>query len=245
MTSTETGCQQATVEERLLGVGVSTIVLLLERLGFRGCFMTGVAAATPSARLAGRARTLRCLPARPDVVEWQRQKGLPSPHKQAFDGLAPGEVLVIDARGNREAAVMGDLFVERIKAAGGVGVVTDGCVRDVAEVAKVGIPVYAGGVHAATLGNRHVSMDVDLPVACGGVLVMPGDYVVGDSEGVVVVPAQLVEKVLDGVRPQEELDAFIREKLQEGLPLSRAYPPDEGLQPEYRSWLEKRHREGV
>ncbi len=243
MTNSDTSQPEATIGERLSGASTGTIVLLLERLGFRGCYMTGVGPVTPSTCFAGPARTVRCLPTRPDVVEQQRQSGSPSMHKQAIDGISQGDVLVIDTRGTRDAAVMGDLFAERMKVAGAVGVVADGCIRDAAEISKVGIPVYASGLHNATLGNRLVTMDIGMPIACGGVLVMPGDYLVGDSMGVVVIPKQLVGKVLDAMPAQEELDTFIREKIQEGLTLARAYPPDEVLQMEYRAWVERRRAE--
>ncbi len=232
----------AAVGERLSTASVGTIQLALERLGYRGCFMAGVVPMTPSRRFVGRARTLRCLPTRPDIAEARRRDKLPNPHRVAIDEISPGEVLVIDARSSREAAVIGDLLALRVKVAGGVAVVTDGCIRDVADVAEVGLPVYAAGANATTFSSRHLGMDVGLPIACGGVLVMPGDWLVGDAEGVVVIPAHLAEKVADLVREQEELDAFIKEKLLEGVPTSRAYSPDALLEPEFQQWLETRRK---
>src|SRR5829696_9172916 len=112
----------------LADISVGTLVLQLERLGFPNTFITGVVPLTPARRFIGRARTLRCVPMRPDVLAQRRQDRNADPHRVAIEGIGPGEVLVVDARGDRQAAVMGDLLAARIKGAGGVAVVTDGCV---------------------------------------------------------------------------------------------------------------------
>jgi regulator of RNase E activity RraA len=200
----------------------------------RGCFMSGqIRPVTPTTRFAGRARTLRALPTRPDIVEAQRAGRLPNAHRQSLDEPQPGDVLVIDARGITDAAVMGDVLCTRFKTAGGVAVVTDGCVRDLPGLVRLEFPIFAAGVHAATFGNRHVGMDVGLPVACGGVLVMPGDLIVGDEEGVVVVPAHLEQQVADLARTQDDMDNFSIEKITSGVPLKRAYPLDSELRAEF------------
>jgi regulator of RNase E activity RraA len=129
---------------------------------------------------------------------------------------------------------MGDMFAARIKAAGGVAAVTDGCIRDAPAVAEVGLSVYAAGVNATLFSNRHVGMAIDEPVACGGVLVMPGDVLVGDAEGVVVIPAHLADSIAAAASEMEDLDAFILEKIRQGVALSRAFPPDEEMRAEYQ-----------
>jgi regulator of RNase E activity RraA len=234
MTLEKPPSDSAAVNDRLSKVSVGSLVMTLDRAGFHGCFMKGVAPVTPQRRFVGRARTLRCLPVRPDIVERQKRAGSPTPHRMAVDGISPGEVLVIDARGERDAAVMGDMFAARIKAAGGVAAVTDGCIRDAPAVAEVGLPVYAAGVNATLFSNRHVGMAIDEPVACGGVLVMPGDVLVGDTEGVVVIPAHLADSIAAATSETEDLDAFILEKIRQGVPLSRAFPPDEEMRAEYQ-----------
>jgi regulator of RNase E activity RraA len=140
---------------------------------------------------------------------------------------------VIDARGLTDAAVMGDVLCSRFKAAGGIAVVTDGCVRDLPGLEKLGFPIFAAGVHAATFGNRHIGIEINVPIACGGVVVMPGDLLVGDEEGVVVVPAHLEQQVADLARAQDDLDNFSIEKINQGVPLARAYPLDAELKAEY------------
>jgi regulator of RNase E activity RraA len=218
----------------LEGCSTGSLVYCLEvHLGLTGCFMTGVAPVTPKHGFVGRARTLRCLPRRGDVADAIRADPSRNGHRQALDSVQPGEVLVVDARGVRDAAVMGDILAARIQAAGGVGAVTDGCVRDLPGLVKLDFPIYAAGVHATTFGTRHIGIDVNQPIACGGVLVMPGDVLVGDEEGVVVVPAQLEDKVADLVREQDELDAFVLPRVQAGARLAGTYPPSAELRAEF------------
>jgi 5-oxopent-3-ene-1,2,5-tricarboxylate decarboxylase / 2-hydroxyhepta-2,4-diene-1,7-dioate isomerase len=225
----------ASTSTPLAGLTTGTIVYVLEtRLNVRNCFLSGqIRPVTQVTRFAGHARTLRTLPTRSDVVEAQRAGKLPNAHRQSLDEASPGDVLVIDARGITDAAVMGDVLCSRFQASGGAGVVTDGCVRDLPGLVKLNFPVFAAGVHASTFGNRHVGIAVGEPVACGGVLIMPGDAIVGDEEGVVVVPAHLEEQVAQLARAQDELDNFSLEKIREGVPLKRAYPLDAELRAEF------------
>ena len=206
----------------LAGMGTGTIAYVLHQIGLTSCFMTGVAPVTGAQQFAGRARTLRCLPTREDIAKAHQADRAADPHRVAIDHMPAGEVLVVDARGVRDAAVCGDLLAGRVKASGGAGIVTDGCVRDLPGLLKLEFPVFAGGVHAALFGTRHLGMAVNEPVACGGVLVMPGDVLVGDCEGVVVVPAALEQKVAELCVERDELDTFIAHKIEEGLPLARA-----------------------
>ncbi|HEY3684070.1 MAG TPA: hypothetical protein VGL93_13570 [Streptosporangiaceae bacterium] len=216
------------------GLSTGNLVYCLEaRLGVRGCFMTGVGPVTAADRFVGRARTLRCLPRRTDLAEAQRASTEPSPHRIAIDGIGAGEVLVIEARGEAEAAVLGDVLAARVKAAGGAGVVTDGRVRDLPGLQALDFPVFSAGVHASTFSNRHLGIEVDAPVSCGNVAVMPGDVIVGDAEGVAVIPKGLAGSLPDLAREQEALDGFSLEKIAEGVPLRRAYPLDPGLRAEF------------
>jgi 5-oxopent-3-ene-1,2,5-tricarboxylate decarboxylase / 2-hydroxyhepta-2,4-diene-1,7-dioate isomerase len=218
----------------LEGLSTGSIVYCLEvHLGLNGCFMTGVRPVTPASAFVGRARTLRCLPRRSDIADQIRAEPSRNGHRVAIDGVSPGEVLVIDARGVLEAAVMGDILAARVQTAGGAGVVTDGCVRDLPGLVKLDFPVYAAGVHASTFGTRHIGIAVNEPVGCGGVLVMPNDILVGDEEGVVVVPAALEQKVADLCAEQDALDAFILPRVQSGAPLAGTYPPSKELRAEF------------
>jgi regulator of RNase E activity RraA len=224
----------------LSDISTGNIIYCLERrLNIHGCFMTGVKPVTAANRFAGRARTLRCLPPRTDLVKAQRDSGAPSPHRVAIDSIRDGEVLVIEARGELEAATAGDLLAARVKAAGGTGIVTDGCVRDLPGLRALDFPVFSAGVHATTFSSRHLAVAIDVPVCCGRVTVQPGDFLVGDEEGVAVVPERIIETLVELAREQEELDEFSLEKINEGAPLSRAYP----LDAEYRAEFEAQRKE--
>ena len=213
----------------LLGLTAGTIDYVLEtRLGLHGYFMSGqIRPVTHATRFVGRARTLRTLPVRSDVVDAQRAGQVTNAHRQAMDEIGAGEVLVIDARGVLETAVCGDVLASRVEALGGAAIVTDGSVRDLPGLSRLNLPIFAAGVHAALFGNRHVGIDITLPVACGGVLVMPGDILVGDEEGVVVVPAHLEQQVADLAREQDALDSFSLQKIREGqLDIAISQPVD-------------------
>jgi regulator of RNase E activity RraA len=158
-----------------------------------------------------------------------------NPNRVAVDKTEPGDVLVIDARGVGNHSVGGDPFAARVKGAGGVAFVTDGAVRNLPGLTALEFPIYAQGVHASSLNNAHVGVAVNEPIACGGVLVMPGDIVVGDAEGVVVVPAELEAQVAEMSRASEAQDAFSLEKLLEGFPLDEAYPPAGALKAEFEA----------
>ena len=208
----------------LEGLKTSRIVTSLQQLGYPGTFMTGVHPITPANAFVGKARTLRLLPTRPDVVKAMQADRTRNPNRVAVDQTQAGEVLVIDARGVGNHAVGGDPFAARVKGAGGVAFVTDGAVRNLPGLLALNFPIYAQGVHASSLNNAHVGIGVNEPIACGGVLVMPGDLIVGDAEGVVVVPAELEAQVAEMSRASEAIDDYSLELLAQGLPLDEAYP---------------------
>ncbi|MBF6248776.1 hypothetical protein IU471_35320, partial [Nocardia elegans] len=144
--------------------------------------------------------------------------------KRAFDAVAPGEVIVIEARGERGSGTLGDVLALRAKARGAAGIVTDGGVRDYAAVAEIGVPVFSQGPHPAVLGRKHVPWEVDVAVACGGATVLPGDVIVGDDDGVIVIPADIAEEVADAALAQETEDAWVAEQVAAGHPVDGLFP---------------------
>ena len=225
----------------LEGLKTSRIVTSLQQLGYAGNFMTGVHPITPANSFVGKARTLRLLPTRPDVVKAMQADRTRNPNRVAVDQTQVGDVLVIDARGVGNHAVGGDPFVARVKGAGGAAFVTDGAIRNLPGLLALDFPIYAQGVHASSLNNAHVGIAVNEPIACGGVLVLPGDIIVGDAEGVVVVPAELEAQVAEMSRASEAVDAFSLELLLKGLPLDEAYP----LSPARRAEFDARRTGGT
>lgn len=226
-------------------VSVGTVVYVLQNAGLRRCYLTGPAPVTSADRFVGRARTLRTVPVREDVLE--RRKGQPrsaDPHRIAIDEAGAGDVLVIDARRDTGTAVLGDLLLARLHSLGCAAVVTDGCVRDTPAMDELRIPVFAAGRHAGTFRNVHLGIDVNVPVACGGVLVEPGDVLVGDRDGVAVIPAARVEEIAADCVEQEERDEFLRGRITQGVPLAEAYPPNEEIRREYDAYRKMRLRDG-
>jgi 5-oxopent-3-ene-1,2,5-tricarboxylate decarboxylase/2-hydroxyhepta-2,4-diene-1,7-dioate isomerase len=175
-----------------------------------------------AAKLVGTARTLRFVPNREDL--FTSHGGGYNAQKRAFDAVGEGEVIVIEARGEAGSGTLGDILAIRAHAQGAAGIVTDGGVRDAEAVAAVGIPVYAAGAHPAVLGRKHVPWDADVAVACGGTTVEPGDVIVGDRDGVIVIPQAIAEEVVDAALAQEDEDAWIAQRVAEGHPVDGLFP---------------------
>ncbi|MER6507376.1 fumarylacetoacetate hydrolase family protein [Nonomuraea sp. NPDC001636] len=206
----------------LRSVSTATLSSQLRARGIDHHFIEGVRPARPDLRMVGVARTLRYLPLREDVFA-ERGGGM-NAQKRTVEELQPGEVLVISARGEHGAGTLGDILAMRALRRGAAGVVTDGGLRDSPSFASLDLPSYYGAAHAAVLGRRHVPMDSQVPVDCGGVLVCPGDVLVGDAEGVVVIPPALVAEVAGDAARQEDEERFILDRVSEGASIDGLYP---------------------
>jgi 5-oxopent-3-ene-1,2,5-tricarboxylate decarboxylase/2-hydroxyhepta-2,4-diene-1,7-dioate isomerase len=210
------------LREQLASVGVATLSVALRKRGYHDIFIEGVHAARPGTRLVGRAKTLRFIPARPDL--FASHGGGFNAQKRAFDTVEPGEVLVIDARGERGTGTVGDVLALRAQVRGAAGIVTDGGVRDFDVVAGYDIPVFSHGPHPSVLGRRHVPWETDVTIACGGAAVQPGDVIVGDGDGVIVIPPALVEEVVAEAAAQEREDAWVAEQVAAGASVDGLFP---------------------
>ena len=157
-----------------------------------------------------------------------------------MESIGPDEVLVIEAREQDGAGTIGDILAMRAHRRGAAGVVTDGCVRDSPSLARMSLPVYARAPHAATLGRLHLPLDTNIPIACAGVLVMPGDLIVGDDEGAMVLPAALAEEVARDALEQEEREAFALERVTEGESIVGLYPLADHRVAEFEVWRAQR-----
>jgi 2-keto-4-pentenoate hydratase/2-oxohepta-3-ene-1,7-dioic acid hydratase in catechol pathway/regulator of RNase E activity RraA len=210
------------LREQLRGVAVATLSVALRKRGYHDIFIEGVSANHAGDRIVGRARTLRFIPSRPDLFE--RHGGGFNAQKRAFDTVGAGEVLVVDARGERGTGTVGDVLALRAKVLGAEGIVTDGGVRDFDAVADIGIPVFSQGAHPSVLGRRHVPWEVDATIACGGAAVQPGDVIVGDGDGVIVIPPHLVAEVAAEAAAQDAADAWVADRVAEGEPVDGLFP---------------------
>jgi 5-oxopent-3-ene-1,2,5-tricarboxylate decarboxylase/2-hydroxyhepta-2,4-diene-1,7-dioate isomerase len=222
------------VASDLLSVQTATISYQLRRRGVEGTFLGGLGATRPDLPMLGVARTLRYVAFRADVFE-QCGGGM-NAQKRVIDDIHPGEILVIEARGELGAGTIGDILALRLQRRGGVGVVTDGAVRDMGAIRAMDLPVYCAGAHAAVLGERHVPMDTDLPITCAGVLVMPGDVLRGDEDGVIVIPRALAADVGRSSVAQEQEERFIADRVAEGEPIDGLYPLGDKWREEFEQW---------
>lgn len=207
---------------KLARVPVAALSGQLRKRGLNDVTIDGVHALTPGSRFVGTARTLRFLPHREDL--FAARGGGQNAQKRAFDAVEQGEVLVIEARGERGSGTLGDILAIRAHARGAAAIVTDGGVRDAEAVAAVGIPVFTAGPHPAVLGRRHVPWETDVAIGCGGTTVEPGDILVGDGDGVIVLPPAMAEEVADAALAQEEEDAWIARQVASGHPVDGLFP---------------------
>ncbi|MFD7999510.1 fumarylacetoacetate hydrolase family protein [Streptomyces mirabilis] len=217
----------------LRSVAVATLSAQLRSRGLPHMSIDGVRP-IGARSLVGVAHTLRYLPLREDL--FKRYGTGMNAQKRSIEELRPGHVLVMDARRDPTAGTLGDILALRALQHGAAGVVTDGAVRDSAAIADLGLPVYAAGAHPSVLGRRHVPWDTGMPIACGGALVQPGDLIVGDADGAVVVPPDLADELIADCREQERQEHFITEQVQAGESIDGLYPLGPAWRDAYENW---------
>lgn len=231
-TPVDTPALSPELRAKLARVPVAGLSQQLRKRGLDNVTIDGVRPLHPGAKLVGTARTLRFVPNREDL--FAAHGGGYNAQKRTFDAVGEGEVIVIEARGETGSGTLGDILAIRAHARGAAGIVTDGGVRDTEAVTAVGIPVYTSGAHPAVLGRKHVPWDHDLTIACGGTTVQPGDVIVGDADGVVVIPPGIAEEVVDAALAQEDEDAWIAARVAEGHPVDGLFPMNAEWRAKYR-----------
>ncbi len=215
----------------------ATISFVLFRQNFRFIYMAGVQPLRPGTVMAGRAYTLRYLPRREDYSQLMGEDRRNYAEHIAIESIGPGEVLVVDARGNTDAGIFGDLLTSRIKYRGAAGVVTDGAVRDTPYLKSMDFPFFVRGAHGYGHIAEHWASDVQLPIACGNVTVCPGDLVVGDDDGVVVCPQAIAEEVVKEAMSTEEHEMFVRELItNQGVSVNDYHPLTPEMQAQFEKW---------
>ena len=230
--------------DRLRAIGAATIAGALAKQGIRNPHMVGLTTFSPGASVAGQAVTLQFMPKREDVHWGDEYAASPERelHRKAIIACAPGDVIVVDARGSLSSGVFGEMMLTSFKARGGEGVVIDGCIRDFPEARQIGLGLWLRGVTP----NFHTQTDifphaVNVPIACAGVFVVPGDVIVADDDGAVVVPMALAGDIAQQATEKAAWEVFSRMKLEAGEPLEKYYPLNAEAQAEYEAWL----REGA
>lgn len=220
---------------KLHTVSTATLTSQLMKRGLRNTFLQGISPLLPDLRMVGYAFTLRYVPMREDLsdVLYDNRTNV---QRLAVETVGPDDVLVIDARGDIRAATLGNILATRLKARGAAGLVTDGALRDTPGFRQIGLPAYTRAAHATASFAIHHPIDMNVPIGCGGVLVMPGDIMVGDGEGVVAIPAAMAEAVAHDAYEQERLEEFVQAKIAGGASILGVYPPNEETQAEYAAW---------
>jgi len=225
-------------------VSTATLASQLRKRGFNHVTLDRLLTTRPSQKMAGFARTLRYVPFREDLFAQYGTtvggSGL-NAQKRAVEQVRPGEILVIEARGDPTAGTVGDILALRAQVRGATGIVTDGAIRD-AETLRSGlaIPVYYAATHPAVLGRRHVPWEVNRAIACAGVTVLPGDIIVGDGDGVIVVPPHLAMEVARDAAEQERQEEFAAQMVAQGESVDGLYPLGKRWQAGYEAWLAAR-----
>ncbi len=228
------------VREQLRTVNVSTLTTCLFRRGFRSRLIDGVRPINVgAARMVGEAFTLRFIPAREDIDVMAAYADETHVQRRAMEECPAGNVLVIDAGGDASAASAGDNMLGRLKARGVEGAVTDGGFRDTPDIEKLSFPAFHQRPGPAVASIRFHAADLGLPIGCGGVAVYPGDIVVGDPEGVVVIPRELAGEIADEASEMTTYDEFVSEKVAEGRSLFGLYPATADSRVEFEAWRKR------
>jgi regulator of RNase E activity RraA len=226
------------------GISAATAAATLHRMGITRAFMRGPRAFDPDAKVVGSALTLAFMPKREDVAAARGQEHFEKRTAlwAALEAVEPFDVLVIQAFGDLYTGCIGEMLGNYLVSRGGLGVVVDGCIRDWPKIREMGIPVWATGVtpHFATQAGL-LPWGYKVPVACGGALVLPGDLIVADGDGAVVVPAQLAKETARVAGAHEDWEVFSRLRLDAGGALSKYYPLDEEATLEYEEWQRQRN----
>ena len=232
------------VRQKLMGVSTATLCTALFKRGLRNQFLQNVHplnAGLPN--MVGPAFTLRYIPAREDLNTIKVFEDRNHPQRVAIETCPEGAVLVMDSRKDARAASAGSILMTRLMKRGAAGVVTDGGFRDSPEIAELGMPAYHSRPSAPTNLTLHQALDINVPIGCGDVAVFPGDVMVGDREGVVVIPAYLAEEIASEAVEMTAFEDFVTEQVQGGRSIVGLYPAtDPATREQFAAWRARNGR---
>ncbi|HEU0120695.1 MAG TPA: hypothetical protein VFQ91_09235 [Bryobacteraceae bacterium] len=226
--------------DKLMRVGLEAAWAAVTQEGYPLCFINELTALQTDRRLVGRARTARYLPNRKDLREKLYGAG-PQLNYRTAEEAEPGDVLVFDAGGETRSTVSGAMVSTRFLMKGGAGILVDGCMRDVPDLATMPASIYLRCGHASSVSPLMMSVEYQTPVRIGGVTILPGDYLVGERHGVLVIPAAIVEKVLAKATEHDAQEEFQRKLLLEGESIYGVYPTlNEANKKRFEEWRKER-----
>jgi regulator of RNase E activity RraA len=230
--------------DKLKTASTATLTTCLFKRGLRQQFIQGVRPLNPDlGPMVGEAFTLRYLPAREDLNPISVFQDPAHPQRRAVEECPPGAVFVMDSRKDPRAASAGSILVTRLMVRGVAGVVTDGGFRDSREIAKLAFPAYHNRPSPPTNLTLHQAIDINVPIACGDAPVFPGDVIVGDAEGVVVIPAHLADEIADEAAEMTVFEDFVTEEVLKGHSIIGFYPAtEERTLAEFAAWRQAQGR---
>ena len=224
--------------KNLMYASTATVSMQMLKRGFRNSAINGVRPVNPgAARMVGPAFTLRYIPGREDLDQPPKPSDPPSAQREAIEGTPARNILVIGTEGNTAAGTLGDILALRLKVRGVAGVLSDGAMRDTPVIGKLDFPVYCTAAAAPPSMTRLHPVETQTPVGICGVPVYPGDIIVADEDGAIVVPRHLAEEVARDSFEQERLEKFVAIRISQGIPISGTYPPNDETKALYAAWI--------
>ncbi|MGO7131929.1 ribonuclease activity regulator RraA [Rhizobium leguminosarum] len=224
------------IKSTLATVTTATLTTILLKKGLRNVWMRGAMPIKPGqGRIVGRAFTLRFVPAREDLAtpeSWSSPKST----RAAIEAMPDGCIAVVDAMGIKDAGIFGDILCARMAKRNVAALVTDGVVRDLDGVLGTNLPVWCSGAAAPPSVAGLTFVDWDQPVGCGGVAVFPNDVIVIDNDGAVVIPAAMIDDILEAATEQERLEGWIMQEVNNGAALPGLYPANAENKARYEDW---------
>jgi regulator of RNase E activity RraA len=227
-------------QELYANATTASLTAQLVKRGLRTRAISNIAPINPDTpRVFGPAYTLRYMPMREDLATGEAMANPENPQRKAIEVVPAGHVLIADTHGMDVSGTFGDILVARLQVRGVAGVVSDGPMRDIAELENMDFPVFARGNAAPPSYASMLAADAQVPIGCGGVAVFPGDIVIGDPDGVVILPAAIAEEVARAAVEQDQLEAYVRQRIEGGDSIVGVYPPNEKTKADYEAWKAK------
>lgn len=221
----------------LANVSTATIAMQLFKRGFRNYYLHGIKPLHSGTQtFVAPAFTLRNIPMREDFGDMAILTKPEYPQRKAIETTPPGCCLVSDACSNVTVGLLGDILAERLRVRGVVAVVTDGAVRDSSELEEIELPIYCASRAAPASQSGLYAVELQVPIGCAGVAVLPGDIMAGDKDGVLVIPRALAKEIADDAPDQERYEQFARQEVSKGRSIIGLYPASDESRSDYEKW---------
>lgn len=235
--SVETKELDQKTKQLLQEVSTATLHTALFKKGLRNTYIQGVQPLNAkNIKMVGQAFTLRYIPAREDIDSVEAFKDPKHPQRVAVETVPEGQILVSDCRRDATAASAGSILLARLEYRNCAGFVSDAGVRDAETAAQMDMPVFCAKASAPTNLTKHHAVDIQVPIGCGGVTVFPGDVLVGDSDGIIVIPFEQAESIAQEAIRMEKFEEYVIEKVRNGSAVIGLYPPSEASLAEYEKY---------